>query len=69
MRCDASPVHANDGDFNRAIIEQIGATTKSYWYPGEYMTIRDHVWSVYISCVELSTNLFGSMFLNTKMEQ
>jgi len=43
MRCDTSPVHANDGDFKRAAIEQIGAATKSYWYHGEYMTIREHV--------------------------
>ena len=57
MRCDTLPVHANDGDLKRAANEQIGAATKSYWYHGEYMTIRDHVWSVYISCVESSTSL------------
>ena len=27
------------------------------WYHGEYMTIRDHAWSVYISCEESSTSL------------
>ena len=68
MRCDTSPSHANDGDFNQAANEQIDATTKSYWYHGVYMTIQDHVWSVYISCVELSKNLFRSMFVNTNME-
>ena len=46
MRSDASPVPAN-GVFNRAAIEQIGATTKSYWYHGEYMTNRDHVETMY----------------------
>ena len=56
MRWDASPVPA-DGVFNSDDIEQIGAATKYSWYHGEYMTIRDHVWSVYISCVESSTSL------------
>jgi hypothetical protein len=56
MRWNASPVPAN-GVFNRAAIEQIGAATKSCWYHGEYLTNRDHVWSVYISCVDSSTSL------------
>ena len=47
MRCDASPVPANDGDFHRGINEQIGATTKFYWYHGEYMANRDHVKTMY----------------------
>ena len=69
MRCDTLPVHANGGDFHRAANEQIGTATKFYWYHGEFMTIREHVWPVYISCVELSTNLVGLIYLNTKMEQ
>ena len=50
MRCDASPVTANDGVFNMAASEQIGAATKSNWYHGEYMTIRDHVETMYGQC-------------------
>ena len=34
MRCDASPVPANDGDFSQGTCEQICAATKSCCYYG-----------------------------------
>ena len=35
MRCDASPVPADDGVVNRAASEQISAATKLYCYHGK----------------------------------